>query len=87
MCCTQLDKNPAYRALDRGDGTCRHFNSAERTCCVYADRPLLCRTDAVHSLYFSMLAPADFPRLNPSLCTQAQLAAGLPETYRLKQIA
>ena len=87
LCCTQLDKHPAYRALDRGDGTCRHFDAVERLCSVYADRPDLCRTETMHRQHFPTLSPAEFHRINASLCNQAQQTAGLSERYRLIQTA
>lgn len=44
-CCQQLSKAPAYRLLDRGDGTCRYYSMENQWCCIYDSRPIECRID------------------------------------------
>lgn len=77
ICCTQLDQNPLYAALDRGDGTCRHFNQPDKSCAIYANRPDICNSEIMFRRHFSHLTPEAFIAANRSLCESIQAKHGV----------
>lgn len=38
------------RPLDRGDGTCKHYEPVTKKCLIYDVRPLICRIDALYEV-------------------------------------
>ncbi|MFA0210025.1 YkgJ family cysteine cluster protein [Vibrio artabrorum] len=42
-CCRNVHISVETKHLDRGDGTCVHFNDFNKLCDIYDDRPLVCR--------------------------------------------
>jgi len=74
-CCQLIDRSPATSAMDRGDGTCRHFDDATRGCTIYATRPLVCRVQDYYTLHLvDQIAWKDFVMINVAVCTQLQSA-------------
>ena len=74
LCCQKLHLNPLYRHLDRGNGTCLHFDEPTRRCSIYAQRPLLCRVDEMYDTYFAgAMTRTEFHRLNLAQCRQWQI--------------
>ena len=71
ICCTQLDSNQLYVALNRGDGVCLHFNESERMCRIYANRPDICNSETMYQRYFLHMSKEDFIAANQQLCKQA----------------
>ena len=65
-CCQNVDKSEQTVFLDRGDGTCRHFNEDTKLCLIYENRPLVCQPHAsddfsycngLYALYLARLQP------------------------------
>lgn len=52
-CCRNLQLAAVYRPLDRGDGTCRHFDEHSNLCRIYEDRPPLCRVEEQFQTLFA----------------------------------
>lgn len=76
LCCQNLHRNPLYQDLDRGDGTCRHYDEQTRLCRVYEERPLLCRIDATYEALFAAQMERDaFYKLNLAACQKLQAEA------------
>lgn len=75
LCCQRLHMSEETRFLDRGDGTCRHYNAASKGCSIYAERPDICRVDRMYALrYAPQYSWAEFVRLNQAVCLQLQAA-------------
>ncbi|WP_412030916.1 YkgJ family cysteine cluster protein [Halomonas sp. ML-15] len=53
LCCQNVSLASETRPLDRGDGTCKHYNDASKICTIYADRPDICRVDRQYDLHYS----------------------------------
>lgn len=51
MCCRMVDVTEETRELDRGDGICKHLDTATNTCTIYNDRPDICRVDKQYELH------------------------------------
>ena len=51
-CCSNLDKSLLYNDLDRGDGTCIHFDEITNSCTIYEERPLKCNIDGMYDTFF-----------------------------------
>ena len=70
-CCQNLKLSPIYQHLDRGDGTCIHFDKTTHLCTIYNERPLECRVDAVYDIYFSeKMSREEFYNLNLQACQE-----------------
>ena len=52
LCCRQVSKMASLQYLDRGDGTCRHFDEDLFQCKVYHTRPLLCNVRKSYKILF-----------------------------------
>lgn len=71
LCCQHVHVAIETQMLDRGDGTCRHYNEASKQCSVYADRPDICRVDRQYVLnYVKLYSWDEFIELNLQVCHQ-----------------
>jgi len=70
LCCKHVNRNPAGKSLDRGDGTCVFLNS-NNECTIYEHRPVVCNTDLMYKLIFSKLMTRKFyDRMNLNACEE-----------------
>ncbi|MGO2300854.1 YkgJ family cysteine cluster protein [Psychrobacter sp. AOP7-D1-15] len=68
-CCRRVNLSDLTSYLDRGDGTCHHFNEASNLCDIYADRPLICRVEDYYKTYLSdQIDWDDFVKINLDIC-------------------
>lgn len=59
------------RFLDRGDGTCRHYEAVSKGCRIYHQRPDICRVDLQYRLnYAHVYSWEEFVALNEAVCQQ-----------------
>lgn len=73
LCCQHVDVAEETRYLDRGDGTCRHYDSVCKGCLIYADRPNICRVDRQYVIsYATQYSWDEFVTLNLKVCEQLQ---------------
>lgn len=80
MCCRNLQLSPLYRALDRGDGTCKYLNG--NLCGRYDDRPLFCRIDDCYTLFFKdVMSIEQYYKLNLEMCKKLQRKENHKEDY------
>lgn len=69
LCCQHVDRSQETVFLDRGDGTCKHFDACTNTCSIYEVRPDICRVDKQFVLrYSSQLTWENFVYLNVQVC-------------------
>lgn len=69
MCCQRVHVADDTRFLDRGDGTCRHFVPATKSCAIYEERPDICRVDRMYATrYASQFTWDEFVILNLQAC-------------------
>ncbi|WP_338075933.1 YkgJ family cysteine cluster protein [Achromobacter dolens] len=79
-CCQHVSVAPQTRYLDRGDGTCRHFNEAHAHCTIYDRRPDICRIDVQYRLHFAAKVNwDDFVERNLQVCHALQRKAAEPQ--------
>lgn len=72
-CCRNVDKAEETRFLDRGDGSCRHYDDGLKLCSIYESRPEICRVEHQFVIHYHQLMNwADFVKLNMSACTALQ---------------
>lgn len=77
LCCQHVDKAIETRALDRGDGTCKHYNSASKHCAIYEQRPDICRIDRQYEInYAEKMSWEYFVVLNIQACEALQRHTG-----------
>lgn len=72
-CCRNVDKAEETRFLDRGDGSCRHYDDQFKICSIYESRPAICRVEhqfVIH--YHHFMDWPEFIRLNMAACTSLQ---------------
>lgn len=73
LCCQHVHLAEETRFLDRGDGTCRHYDTASRGCSIYAERPDICRVDRQYEVnYAQQYTWEDFVTLNLQACELLQ---------------
>ena len=64
LCCRHV-----VRDLDRGDGTCKHFDETTFKCKIYEKRPMICNTDAMFERFYSKFMSRDqFDNMNKKAC-------------------
>ena len=69
LCCQRVHWNEQTRFLDRGDGTCRHYDAPNKACSIYAQRPDICRVDRQYlQNYAQRYSWDEFVRLNLEVC-------------------
>ncbi|HGG9561545.1 TPA: YkgJ family cysteine cluster protein [Neisseria meningitidis] len=73
LCCQKVNLSEQTIYLDRGDGTCRHFDDSTRLCTIYETRPLVCRVEDYYHHYLSeQMSWQDFIQINIEVCKQFQ---------------
>lgn len=87
-CCRHVDLAELTRFLDRGDGICRHYDEAGKSCGIYEHRPDICCIDRQYQLHYSkQYSWKDFVRLNLQACAQLEalpLKTGLKTGIRFE---
>lgn len=69
LCCRNVHLAKETRSLDRGDGTCSHYNDIQKLCTIYAHRPDICRVDRQYELnYAKQYSWEEFVDLNIQVC-------------------
>lgn len=73
QCCRNVYLADATQYLDRGDGTCRHYDEAEQSCQIYTARPDICRVNLQYQMhYVSKFSWEEFVEVNVMICKQLQ---------------
>ncbi|WP_433767698.1 YkgJ family cysteine cluster protein [Pseudomonas putida] len=73
LCCQHVHLAEETRFLDRGDGTCRHFDTPGKRCTIYAERPDICRVDRQYTQRYAQHYSWDeYVTLNVQACTLLQ---------------
>lgn len=71
QCCRNVHLSELTNYLNRGDGTCRHFDDSSLLCTIYEDRPLICRVEDYYEKHLSHLYEWDgFVKMNMEVCEQ-----------------
>ena len=69
LCCQHVDRSEIYEDLDRGDGTCRHYDDKTRHCKEYNNRPVRCNIDKYYDIYVDgKISRAEFYSINVEAC-------------------
>lgn len=69
LCCQHVHLAIETQYLDRGDGTCRHYDQATKGCSIYSERPDICRIDRSYSLHFAdKITWVEFVNMNLQVC-------------------
>lgn len=73
LCCQRVHFASETRFLDRGDGTCRHYDMAYKSCTIYEQRPDIFRVDRMYALrYIQKYTWKEFTALNQKVCSELQ---------------
>ena len=71
QCCKHVHLSEQTNYLNRGDGTCRHFDDESLLCNIYEQRPLICRIEDYYDEHLSHLYEWDgFVKMNLEVCEQ-----------------
>lgn len=72
-CCENVSLSEITQPLDRGDGTCYHFDINTKRCLIYDERPNICRVEFQYQKNYSHLHTWDeFITLNLEVCDLLQ---------------
>ena len=85
LCCQFVDRSDETRFLDRGDGTCKHYDENSRCCKIYNERPEICSVEVMYKKHYAALYDWDqFVELNMKVCHELQLVdqRKLRHTYK-----
>lgn len=52
-CCRHISGIAELAEFDRGNGICKHLDESSNTCKIYANRPRICRVDAIYAAKFA----------------------------------
>jgi len=75
LCCQNVHRSAQTAFLDRGDGTCRHYQAANKQCTIYDSRPDICRVDRQYALhYYNAYTWEEFVEINLRACTWLETA-------------
>ncbi|PKG96350.1 zinc/iron-chelating domain-containing protein [Pseudomonas sp. Choline-3u-10] len=75
LCCQKVNLAQQTRFLDRGDGTCRHYDTIQKICRVYDQRPDICRVDRQYAQHYaSTYTWEQFVVANAEACRALQVA-------------
>ena len=82
-----LKNVPALSAFDKGNGVCRYL-TVNNLCGVYDDRPIICNTEKMYSMYFKdFFTLKDYIRKNLEACIEIAKSAKALDAYnKLKLI-
>lgn len=73
QCCRNILLSEETAYLDRGDGTCRHFDDKTHLCKIYETRPLVCRVEDYYKQHLSHIYKWDeFVKINIAICESLQ---------------
>ncbi len=73
LCCQKVGFALQTQALDRGDGTCKHYDNLTKLCTIYKNRPDICKIDVQYAInYANQYTWQEFVDLNWSVCVQLQ---------------
>lgn len=73
QCCRNVHLSDQTAYLDRGDGTCLHFNETTKLCTIYDGRPLICQVENYYKKHLSeQITWDDFVQINLSICQKLQ---------------
>ena len=73
LCCKHVHVAAETQFLDRGDGTCMHYDATSKGCTIYAERPDICRVDRQYAVRYAQQYTWDeYVTLNLQVCTYLQ---------------
>lgn len=75
-CCRRVGLSDLTRGLDRGDGTCKHFDVETNLCLIYANRPDVCRVDESYPMFSHIFTRQQYEAANAEICKKLQLDMG-----------
>lgn len=71
QCCRRVNLSEQTTFLDRGDGTCKHFDERTHLCQIYDDRPLVCQVEAYYKKHLSNICTwGEFIEINVAVCNE-----------------
>lgn len=74
LCCQHIDLAAETKYLDRGDGTCRNYETLTKSCGIYDQRPDICRVDKQYILrYAKHYKWNEFVALNLEVCARLDI--------------
>lgn len=73
LCCQRVNFAEETKFLDRGDGTCKHYDASSKGCKIYEKRPDICRVDRAYELHYkNFYTWNEYVDLNLKVCTALQ---------------
>ncbi|WP_157072728.1 YkgJ family cysteine cluster protein [Photobacterium sanguinicancri] len=68
-CCANVHLSEITLPLSRGDGICRHLDTATRRCKIYDNRPKICQVELQYREHYSeQFSWDDFIAINLEIC-------------------
>ena len=67
-CCLHIGGIAELAGFDLGNGICKHLDEKTNTCKIYANRPRICRVDAMFETFANSYSRQEFYALNLKAC-------------------
>ncbi|MDD2729036.1 YkgJ family cysteine cluster protein [Malikia sp.] len=69
ICCQNVHLSQKTEYLNRGDGTCKNYDTENKLCFIYNKRPDICRVDKQYKINYSNLYTwNNFVDINLQVC-------------------
>ena len=66
ICCQHIN-TPLIKSVD---GVCVNYNPSTKLCNIYDNRPLICRVDEGHSMFFANMEIEEYYKANYEVCAK-----------------
>lgn len=82
-CCKNISDIKELESFDIGNGVCRHLDTQNNACKIYAVRPTICRINAMYEQeYRRLYSKEEFYALNIESCKILQEKEGVEQALR-----
>jgi len=85
LCCQNISDVFELKEFDLGNGVCKYFDFATKSCLIYNKRPDICRVDKMYEKEYSKFYTKEkFYIGNAKVCNFLQEKYGMDISYRVK---
>ncbi|MDY5185489.1 YkgJ family cysteine cluster protein [Helicobacter trogontum] len=82
-CCRNIRGIKELESYDLGNGVCTHLDIQTNQCKIYANRPMICRVEAMYEkVFFRQYSKEEFYTLNIESCKILQEKENVDKVFR-----
>ena len=85
LCCMHISGIKELQNYDLGNGDCKFFDTEQKICKIYNERPLVCMVDKMYETHFkTKYNKMEFYNINAKICNELQEKHGIDNKYRME---